>query len=220
VAARIGVLAAVTWRAGLELYPDADWTLEQEPELRALEDVPELAKEFEPAELKLVTSPLGSLSEKERIDASWRLEGLATLAWAAQRFELPPFDQEVDVSSLYSAVGCTGPRIRVLRHLELRKHDELQHLHKLMLTALWRVREYALRPRTIDFLAIKNVLPWLSPESLPLAGGDLAIGGMPIEGIDEHELRSVYGVIGARLIAASWLTGEESTIYSESPTDT
>ena len=52
--------------------------------------------EIEPRELALLQAPLGGLSERERIDGSWRGEGFAVLAWALGRCDLPPYDIEAE----------------------------------------------------------------------------------------------------------------------------
>jgi hypothetical protein len=44
--------------------------------------------------------------EQAAIDAAWRLEGVAVLAWALRRFRLAAYDQQVDAEG--AAGGARG----------------------------------------------------------------------------------------------------------------
>src|SRR5437899_1154786 len=84
VAARALVLAAVSRRGLIENEKDAD---ELQAELvrkrivNWLEKI-EVSNELESIETALLATPVGELDRRATIDATWRSEGLAVLAWA------------------------------------------------------------------------------------------------------------------------------------------
>jgi hypothetical protein len=64
-----------------------------------------LVEEAESNEFALLECKLGGLSDRQRIDASWRAEGLAVLAWALRRGELPVYDKRADPYPIAQALG-------------------------------------------------------------------------------------------------------------------
>ena len=60
---------------------------------------------MEPKEWEVLQRPLGRLDQRMQIEATWRLEGLAVLAWALGRFEVPPHDQLVSLGPLWRSLG-------------------------------------------------------------------------------------------------------------------
>jgi hypothetical protein len=127
VCRRAFVLAAVACRASLEEAPqdpDAVATFTRLQKWLAEED---LRQEFEAAEWERVTFPLGTLKERDRIDMSWRSEGLVVLAWALQRAELPPHDQQADGPAVGDTIGFLGKGAarELMSDARLRSEDEL-----------------------------------------------------------------------------------------------
>jgi hypothetical protein len=104
VAERAVVLTCIAARAELEDSGQA-WVAERLGWLRTLVARSGVVDEFEPAERVLLDTPLGHLGEQAAIDAAWRLEGVAVLAWALRRFTLAAYDQQVDVEGLLVALG-------------------------------------------------------------------------------------------------------------------
>ena len=42
----------------------------------------------------LLKTPLGKLAKKDGVDTDWRTEGLAVLAWALGKYELPNYETQ------------------------------------------------------------------------------------------------------------------------------
>src|SRR5207248_1231349 len=61
-----------------------------------------------PLELETINAPLGGLSQFHRFDATWACEGVAVLAWALGRFELPKHDEQVDPYAVTDALFFLG----------------------------------------------------------------------------------------------------------------
>jgi hypothetical protein len=106
VARRALALAAVCARGLVELEDASDPMVEVHRK-KVLDWIDALAigDELEPDEWKALQRPVGTLDRQAAVNATWRVEGLAVLAWALQRFELPAYDQMVDPSVLLNFVG-------------------------------------------------------------------------------------------------------------------
>src|ERR1700722_15475311 len=64
---------------------------------------------LEPAEARLLAAPHGSLSEMQQAETSWLVEGMAVLAWALGKAELPRWDEKCDPRTVSVAVGMFQP---------------------------------------------------------------------------------------------------------------
>src|SRR5580692_9018102 len=60
---------------------------------------------YEPAEVRLLQAPFGSLPRPERVALSWAVEGVAVMAWALGKAPLPPFDIKTQGAPIGSALG-------------------------------------------------------------------------------------------------------------------
>lgn len=207
VLARARVLAAVARRAVLE--PDGS-----DEELgRLREACAEVSSELEPEELALVAAPIGALGERQVIDASWRIEGLAVLAWALGLRALGPHDEESEAAALVEALARQAS--------VLRPTVELAGMASSLLTIHWRLVEWRVNPRPIDlesFVARASFGP-LSVAGVPLADGDLAIAGVAIAAAPPERVRLATSVARERHRAANWLLGDHP-IYSHVGADT
>src|SRR5262249_34321736 len=61
--------------------------------------------EFEAVEEAVLQSPPGRLAEQDFLNAMWRVEGLAVLAWALGRLQLPRYDELVDIDAVWDSMG-------------------------------------------------------------------------------------------------------------------
>src|SRR5437879_5567031 len=52
-----------------------------------------LQDELEPGEQGILYAPLGKLGQREVVEVTWSVEGLAVLAWALNLFGLPRHDE-------------------------------------------------------------------------------------------------------------------------------
>ena len=92
VAARAMALAAVACRGLIENERHSDESGAEDVRQRIVTWIDNLGvnTEMEAAEATLLATPVGRLDRRTTIDATWRSEGLAVLAWALHRTTLPP----------------------------------------------------------------------------------------------------------------------------------
>jgi hypothetical protein len=222
VARRALVLAALACRSALEKDAgNTDAERFRRDVLAWLGDVGALA-EAEPGERRILEAPLGALDEQRVIDASWRGEGLAVLAWALRRAELPSYGKTAISADVATALGfMRTPAESVLAAPTLRSPAEIETLARRLFALHWRLREFTLRPRAMDFATFARTARFgpLDIEGLELASGDLAIDGRPLLSADPHRVDECLGIARERQQAANWLRGDER-LYSDVGADT
>jgi hypothetical protein len=224
VAQRACALAALTARALLEQEDAADPGVEQTRQriLSWVGDI-DINDELEPDEWKILQRPLGAGPQRDLVNATWRLEGLAVLAWALQRFELPPYDRLVNPGTLLPSVGilnAQGAREMIDRPT-LRPAEELKSLQEQLFALHWRVTDFRLKHQPMDFAEFARTA-WFGPlkvEQFHLIDNDLAVGDQPIARAPEEAVRTVTSSAMERHLAINWLNGD-AEIYSQTQAST
>jgi hypothetical protein len=182
-----------------------------------------LDDELEPEERRVLEAQPGELELQDAINALWRVEGLAVLAWALRLSELPRYDQVADIDALWPAIGfLDADRARaLLDRPELRPADELDGFGDQMLGYHWRLRDYGLRPQAMDYRAFAANCWFGSFDLSPfeLIDGDLAIAGQRIDRCDRQALGTASSIAQERHLAINWLRGGDE-VYSETDTST
>jgi hypothetical protein len=175
--------------------------------------------EVEPWEVAALERGVGTLSEKETWQLPWLSEGAMVLAWGLGAGELPPYDQQVDPADVYAATD------RIALHGEdsiaLRPMEQLETLAFQMLAIHWRLRQFHLDHKAMDFLEFAP-RAWCGPMDLTLARiqeNDLEINGQPLSQSSEPNWICASGNMEERRKAIYWLLGH-SPIYSETDTST
>lgn len=225
VARRLAVLVAVSARGFIEVDEDLDDKDDVIASELAFYDVLELGRDAEPDEEALIRAPGGTLAPQAAIDAVWRAEGMAVLAWALGHLAtLPPFDETADLGDVARALDLpwSDPSdVRAVRSPHLRLTADLHDLDTQLLTAHWRVRQFGLDGVALDYVSMVPTFEWaqLSLDGLAVADGDLAIGGDPIAEADPDHVRAADSILRERRLAVSWLLGCDP-LYSEGDTDT
>lgn len=224
IACRVVALTAVAARALLEQENASDAMVEaRRKQLLEWVEVLGIANELEPDEWKVLQRPVGSLDRQATVNATWRLEGLAVLAWALGRFEVPAYDQLVEPGALLSSVGFLDEDAAraLLTEAKLRPTEELQRYGTEILALHWRLRNFTLRPDPMDFPEFgRNA--WFGPfdlSSFRLIANDLAIGGYEISKAPSDVFQATISSAMERHLAINWLRGY-SRIYSETDTST
>jgi hypothetical protein len=216
------VLSAVVCRSGIESDAgNKDAERFREGVLNWLFDLG-LSDEIEKEEYELLISPLGTLERRKVIDASWRGEGMAVLAWALNKAELPPHDELVDSPTVAESLGfMNDAESTTLHNPQLRSFDELNRFAESMLALHWRLRQYSLDHAPMNFVEFAKTCYFgpLELHGLRLLEDDLAIGDRPIGEATEESWRECLSIAQERHIAANWLMGNEE-VYSEVTTDT
>jgi hypothetical protein len=217
-------LAAVSGRGFLEIEKMAHDQAEEERK-RILTWAGELAleNELEQEELKLLQEPVGSLPQQSVINAVWRLEGLAVLAWALARLELPVYDQVVGAGALLPALGFLdlNRATELLASPRLRRQEELRTLQNQYFALHWRLRNFSLDKKRLDFRKFAREC-WFGPLDLSSARfceDDLAIGEVPIRKARLEAFQKTLSIANERHLAVNWLA-HGGELYSNTDTST
>ncbi len=214
---RAWALAAVAMRAYLE-DPRARDAEARIRELRAWIGAVRLDDEHEPDEVALVDAPRGTLTPEQQANGSWRSEGVMVLAWALGAGALPDHETQGDPFDAARELGFLGP---TPSRVALRPAEEIDREARRSLAIHWRLREASLRRKPVDFERFSRE-SWFGGFDLgdiPLAEGDLAIGGVPITRADELQVQICSSIAMERHHAFNWLLGTAS-VYSEVDTPT
>jgi hypothetical protein len=218
VARRALALAAVTARAILE------WEAAEHDVAGKHRDVLDWVREtgvedeLEEDERELLRQPLGGLDPQAQIDAAWRLEGLAVLAWALGRFEVPPHDEPVDPYQLWQSLGLPDADAAraLLASPALRTRAEIATLRNRLFALHWRLRDFTVQPKAMDFGEFARTC-WFGPldlSGLPLVEGDLGLRGARIDRAPPEMFSNARSAAQERHQAANWLW-EGPARYSE-----
>jgi hypothetical protein len=224
VAQRALGLAAVAGRGLLEQEDAARMDVEaNRRRVVAWVEAAGVLEELELDEWAVLQSPVGALTKQAAVNASWRLEGLGVLAWALRLYDLPAYDQLIDVWPLLRAVGFLDADAArsLLAAAAVRPPAELQALSKPLFALHWRLREFTLKPQAMDF-ATFAADAWFGPldlTALRLIEGDLALRGHAVGAAPREASQSVLSATRERRVAINWLLGR-GEIYSKVDTPT
>ena len=224
VARRAMVLAAVTARALLEQEDPTEPSIEERRDM-LLDWINQLGigDELEPDEWKVLQRRCGTLDQQSLIDATWRFEGLAVLAWALNLIDLPPHDELIVPDEVLPAVGFLDleESRQILNQPQLREPAELETMNSRLLGIHWRLRDFSIRPEPCDFVEFsKN--SWFGGfdvRGVRTMGSDLAIGEHAIAEAPDDDVQRTASAAMERHLASNWLLGF-AEVYSETPTDT
>ncbi|MEM7248773.1 MAG: DUF4272 domain-containing protein [Acidobacteriota bacterium] len=178
-----------------------------------------VADELEPSELAFLDAELGSADPQAVVNATWRAEGVGVLAWALGRFELTPHDVPLDPKAAADAVGFLAEAIEP--EPRLRASDELTTQSEILFATHWRIRDHSLNRGSLDFAEFARTC-WFGPlviTGLPLAEGDLAVGGRSIAKAEPQQVGFCLSMALERHQAIRWVLGW-SELYSEIDTST
>jgi hypothetical protein len=216
VAQRALVFAALVYRTDIE-----GWETGAEAQARLLAwlSVTGLEAELELDEQRLLRAPLGSIERQDVINAGWRSEGLAVLAWALGMMDLPPHDEQCPAAPIAEAFGFLKAAPIILTAPRLRTPAELLTYSEQVFAIHWRLTQFSLDRQAMDFAAFAKEAYFgpLEIEGLPLLEGDLAIRGEPLA--RSAHWREVLSITVERHQAANWLRGH-APLYSDVGTDT
>lgn len=225
IARRACALAAVTGRALLEQEDFKQDPGIEETRRAILLWVEEIGigEELEPDEWKVLQLPLGRLPGQDLINATWRLEGLGVLAWALNRFEVPPHDELVNPGKLLPSVGILrGDRaMALLAEPALRPMEDLERMSGRLLGIHWRLRDWSIRPEKMDFLAFSKEC-WFGSfdiTGIRLIDNELAIGENSIDKAHKDLVSAAHSAALERHLAINWILGD-SEVYSDTDTST
>jgi hypothetical protein len=167
---------------------------------------------YEPAELRLLNAPWGTLPRRDRVALSWAVEGVAVMAWALGKAPLPPFDTRCEGAPVGSALGLFQHESpEVVHAATLRDRSEIE-MHALTYEILsWRLQQFLACRQRIDFASrLKSSnSPLAIVGAVALLEGDLAVDGAPLLEVSEERLSEVSTIVRERHKAFRWLLGHE-----------
>jgi hypothetical protein len=218
VARRALALTAVTARAILEQdVANSEAAKTYQDLLAWIRDIA-IDDEFEPEEWEVLQRPPGKLDQRGQINSTWRLEGLVVLAWALNRFEIPPHDQLVALNPLWRSLGLLdADAARALpASPTLRPRTEIGTLRNRLFALHWRLRDFHINSKVMDFAEFARTCRFgpLDLTGLPLVEGDLALGGQRIDRASREVFGTAHSIAQERHQAANWLW-EGPARYSE-----
>jgi Domain of unknown function (DUF4272) len=222
VAARAQVLSAQAFRATLERSASDPEVAEAHVACISWCERVGLHSEFEPHEWALLTTPVGQLSQRDAVNASWLTEAAVCLAWALCQAEVPDYEIEADGATVSMSVHFLDDTADAFRaQSELKPQAELKDLLDLYLTLHWRLREFSLRPRHLDFVTFAAQCEWakMRLDQVRIVHNDLSVGGGPLVAAPENLWRACLSIASERHRAAEWLLGQHP-VYSEATSDT
>lgn len=223
VARRALVLSAIACRSNSDHDPTNPDAIALWNRLKTWIESLDVASEIEPAEKEMIYAPLGSLDNRKRIQATWRAEGLAILAWALGRFPFPKHGEKVDPYELTDSLAFLAEEAaEIISSAELHPRVELDACRELLYALHCRLREFQRQKKA------RSIAHWIEPTWLESLGvespigptDDLRVGDVEIAAADEEKVNQYEWAVCERHRAAIWLVGEEGPLYSEFSVDT
>jgi hypothetical protein len=167
---------------------------------------------YEPAELRLLNAPWGSLPRRERVALGWAVEGIAVMAWALGKADLPCFDTRCEGAPVGSSLGLFQHAPGILRDATLRDPLEIQARALTYEILSWRLERFLDDRQRIDFasrLKDSAIYHSIAGGFTLLEDGDLAVDGAPLIEISDERLFEVCTIVRERHKAFRWLLGYE-----------
>lgn len=189
-----------------------------------------LWKELSTNERKLMGKPLGSWTERDKIDASWRQEALCVVAWAIGVVDkIPAYDQQTDQQSVISTLQLLGPVKEFIAKAKLRPEAEIAEARDIAELWLWRARTTRIQkepdkyppPEDMTYEQIIAMTAQFAEEEglFKAIKKDFPAMGKPYSKLTEEEFSIMNSIAKERLYGLNWLCGY-SDDWDEVPTDT
>ena len=212
-------LSAVVCRGVMENQEDRPYAADLHGRVVSWVDQVGIREEFEADELAMLLAPVGALVRQQTANGTWRSEGLAVLAWALKKFPLPRHDDTVVPVEAAESVGFLDDSLA--EQIVLRSESEIDAMEQHLLAMHWRLRDFRLRPVSMDFAAFVRNCDWaaLSVDPEALVEGDLGVGGVRIDHADPDRVQECSSIAQERHQAINWLMGD-NPIYSQVETNT
>lgn len=227
VAARLIALATVVRRAALELDPSGDAEGERfdlAAWLREEHVTPLLTDE----ERRLVETRVGGLDRDVAEDASWRIESVAVMAWAAGLAdELPSYELPSPPADILALIPEPWDKVQPFRAaIELRSEEEVAAAREQ--AELWQWRGQILTAEDGQSVAatpeMRQIIREVAADSARAGlfersiSNDFPVAGRPYRNLTEDERALLTDLASERLRALNWICGF-GTSWDDAPTD-
>ncbi len=161
----------------------------------------------------ILVSPLGRLTRAETARALFRAEQLAILAWALGLVPLIRHDDHPHDRFLAHRVGFLKPgAVRRLERTTTHTREHLLAYARRAAALLDRLKRFAIDGRPVDFADEYGEYGEYGVRGVPLIGGDLAIGNLPLAAAPEVEWKLALAAAVERDEAARWLLAPASAV--------
>lgn len=227
VAARLIALATVVRRAALELDPSGDAEGERfdlAAWLREEHVTPLLTAD----ERRLVETRVGGLDRDVAEDASWRIESVAVMAWAAGLAdELPSYELPSPPADILALISEPWDKVQPFRAaIELRSEEEVAAAREQ--AELWQWRGQILTAEDGQSMAVtpemRQIIREVAADSARAGlfersiSNDFPVAGRPYRNLTEDERALLTDLASERLRALNWICGFGSS-WDDAPTD-
>lgn len=223
VARRALVFAALSCRAFVEGHEDDSDAVDLHARLLPWFKSLDIERECSEWERGVLHASMGTLTDRDRIQASWLSEPMLILAWALGKVELPAFDMQCDPQGVANSLGFLLPSNEtVLVDPTLRSKDELSNYNWFIYNIHWRLLDFSLHQNTYDFASLARKA-WGEPilrYGLHLVENDISIDELPLPRLSENAFRSLMSITQERHRASNWLDGYASADFYQVTADT
>lgn len=194
-----------------------------------------LLSELSPQETGWLTTPIGHLSRRDAIDASWREEALVSLLWALGIVDpMPAPDTQLDFADLLEATNLLRDSQLFWRRVAIRPDVQVNSARGTAEFWLWRVRTEQLIRMPDEELTMTHQVS--KPKLLEIVqhaaergeqdnlfrriNGDFPALGKSFRELSGDELSFMNSMCRERLYALNWTCDSEQTPWDEVACDT
>ena len=174
-------------------------------------------------EKRILQTHLGMLQQKDVIESTWVVEGLAILGWALNLIDLPKHDEKINpivVTDSLCFLSEEAPDL--FASARLRKKTELKAYREVAYAIHCRLKDYA-KNKDRKEIVTRVEMAWIDllridPDHF-IVCGDLGIYDKEISDAEQERVQDCVWLTFERHRAIIWLLGGHP-IYSETPVDT
>jgi len=144
------------------------------------------------------------------------------LAWVLGFSDLPPVYVQCEPSDVANSMGFLDDRENTpLFAPRMRDAAEIDNQRDTCLTLHWRLRQFSVDSKRMDFLTYVSECKWANMRltDLEILENDLAFDGVRIDKLEFKRFREILSITQERHQALNWLLGFEN-LYSQVTTDT
>jgi len=212
VAKRALILGAIAFRSSLEV---TDHPRVVEISQRLLPWLTELGcgDELDPIERELLETPLGQLSDSQRIDANWAGEEAALFCWMLTLAAPLEEANRADQSGLSSVLFILKPEAaEILRSASLRERAEIEETCRHIVLIRSILQESRIEPPARDIVRRVNVQR-LSEVGLAVTEDAVQRASEAVSRMTAEEQSRVAGVYFIRDHAALWFLSDRGSYF-------
>lgn len=166
-----------------------------------------------PAELVLLDTPDGAVSQQDVINASWGIEGIQVLLWALGKTKKPePTEGARDIAEFFKMLRGQHRTSAFIAMARLLPKDEIVVAEDITRLWLWRAREYQLQRREGFSAEARERVAAVAKQAeekgyFNAIDGDFPVDGRPYRDIPIGRWQELRSIATERTKALRWLLG-------------